>query len=256
MRRYSLPLLILACVALAAALTWLVLTSAGLGARTDTAAAREAATERALPPFTRLEVSGMAEVVLVQGTSESVAVTAGGRRAGHADAQVRDGTLYIDAADSTRWWDHLLGRGGSRPAQFVVRFRDLSAIDLAGTVKLSAAALRASTLRISGAGGTEIRIDDLQARKLELEGNGALKAELAGSVAEQTIFISGAGDYRGARLASDAVSVSVSGAGKVVVHARVSLDASISGAGMVEYLGDPKVTEQVSGIGRVRRRNG
>ncbi|MFO1317760.1 MAG: head GIN domain-containing protein [Burkholderiales bacterium] len=257
MRRYSLPLVVVASIVLAALLTWLVVSSAnfgGRGPRPEAGPARSEAAVRALPPFTRLDVSGTADVVLVQGAAESVAVAAGGRRAGQVDAQVRNGTLYIEAVDRTRWWDRLFG-GGGRPTHVVVTFRELSQIDAAGTVKLSAASLRAPSLRVTGAGGTEIRIDDLQAGKLELAGAGALKAELAGSVAEQTIAISGAGEYRGARLASDIASVTVAGAGKVVVHARKSLDAAISGAGSVEYLGDPTVTEHISGIGRVRRRD-
>ena len=258
MRRFSLPLIVAACVALAALLTWIVLSSANFGGRAPRAeadAARSEATERVLPPFTRLDVSGMADVVLVQGAAESVAITAGRRKAERVSAQVRGGTLYVDVTDDTRWWDRLFGSGGGRPAQVVVNFRELSQIEAAGTVKLSAASLRAPSLRIAGAGGTEIRIDDLQSQKLELAGAGALKAELAGSVAEQTIAISGAGEYRGARLVGDTASVSVAGAGKVVVHARKSLDASISGAGSVEYVGDPEVTERISGIGRVRKRD-
>ncbi len=257
MRRFSLPLIVAACVALAALLTWLVLSSANFGGRASRAEAgpaRGEATVRTLPPFTRLDVSGMAEVVLVQGPAESVGIAAGGRKARPVEVEVRGDTLYVTATDDTRWWDHLFG-GGGRPAHVVVNFRELGEIDAAGTVKLSAGSLRAPALKIAGAGGTEIRIDDLQGRRLELAGAGALKAEIAGNVGHQSVAISGAGEYRGARLASDTASVSVAGAGKVVVNARQSLDAAISGAGSVEYLGDPKVTERISGIGRVRRRD-
>ncbi|MBK9117190.1 MAG: DUF2807 domain-containing protein [Betaproteobacteria bacterium] len=258
MRRFSLPLVIAACVALAALLTWLVLSSANFGdrgPRPEAGITSGAPTDRALPPFQRLDVSGMADVVLVQGAAESVAIADGGRKGRPVEAQVRGDTLYVTAVDDTRWWDHLFGGGSGRPARVVVNFRELSQIDAAGTVKLSAASLRAPNLKIAGAGGTEIRIDDLTGQKLELAGAGALKAELAGSVTEQAIAISGAGEYRGARLASDTASVSVAGAGQVVVNVRTSLDAAISGAGSVEYVGDPKVTERISGIGRVRKRD-
>ena len=257
MRRLSLPLVVAACVALAALLTWLVLSSAGFGdraTRADAGPARADPATRALPPFTRLDVSGMAEVVLVQGAAESVAVAAGGRKAAPVEAQVRGDTLYLTAIDDSRWWDRLFG-SGVRPAHVVVNVRELAQVDAAGTVKLTAGSLRAPALKIAGAGGTEIRIDDLQAQKLELAGAGALKAEIAGSVTEQSVAISGAGEYRGARLASDTASVSVAGAGKVIVNVRRSLDAAISGAGSVEYVGDPKVTERISGLGRVQRRD-
>ena len=68
--------------------------------------------------------------------------------------------------------------------------------------------------------------------------------------------ISGAGDYKGARLVSQDATVNVAGAGKVLVNAQKTLKATISGAGSVEYLGDPEVTRSVSGVGSVHREVG
>ena len=256
MRRVLLPVVILASVAVAALLTWLTLSTASFGTRaqrTDVAATRTEPVNRALPPFARLDVSGTAEVMLVQGAAESVSVAADGRRHGRIDAEVRDGTLFVRSTDNSRWWDMLFGGGGRTP-QVVVTFRDLTAIAAAGNVKLSVGSLKADAIAIAGAGGTSIRIDDLAARSLNLSGAGALKADIAGRVTDQTVTISGAGDYRGSRLASENATVNVAGAGQVVVRAEKTLKASISGAGSVEYIGDPQVTERISGAGRVRRR--
>ena len=81
-----------------------------------------------------------------------------------------------------------------------------------------------------------------------------LKATLAGTVVEQRISISGAGEVRGDKLWSQSATVDVSGAGSIVVNVAKTLRASISGAGSVEYYGDPEVKQSVSGIGRVKRR--
>jgi hypothetical protein len=136
----------------------------------------------------------------------------------------------------------------------VITFRSVSNIAVAGTVKVTASKLRAESLHVSGAGGTSLRIDDLDTRDLKLSGAGALRAEVAGRAADATITISGAGEFRGAKLVTQNASVTVAGAGKVTVNAEKTLKATISGAGSVDYLGDPKVTESVSGAGRVRRR--
>ncbi|MDE2003450.1 MAG: hypothetical protein KGJ25_07965, partial [Betaproteobacteria bacterium] len=71
MRRALLPLLILGCVAIAAALAWLTLDHARMP---KVPAASTAATlqTRSLPPFHRIEVGGVADVTLVQGDAESV----------------------------------------------------------------------------------------------------------------------------------------------------------------------------------------
>jgi hypothetical protein len=39
-----------------------------------------------------------------------------------------------------------------------------------------------------------------------------------------------------------------------VVNARNALTVDISGAGKVEYFGDPKLRQTISGIGKVSRR--
>jgi hypothetical protein len=75
-------------------------------------------------------------------------------------------------------------------------------------------------LRIEGSGGTSLSIDDLRTTTLMVSGAGALKAVLAGQVADQSISISGAGEYQAAQLISDNAIVDVSGAGHIVVNAR------------------------------------
>ena len=259
MRRLTLPLVILVCVAIAALLAWLALNSASFGdrrPRDDMPATRaEGTVTRTLPPFKRLEVAGAAEVTLVQGTAEGIAITSPARRGGQVRAEVRGDTLYIDSGNSSRWWDLFLGGGGARSGQVVVTFKDLEAIAAAGAVKLASAEIKVPELKIAGAGGTSLKIDNLQCGQLKLSGAGGLKAELAGRVTEQTITIAGAGEYRGGKLVSQNATVTVAGAGQVVINAEKTLNATISGAGSVDYIGDPKVTERVSGVGRVRRRD-
>jgi len=259
MKRFTLPLVILASVAVAALLAWLALSTASFGDRRPRAEKpanrAESVVTRNLAPFKRLDVSGTAEITLVQGTTESVAIATPARRQDYIDAEVRGDTLYIESADSSRWWNLIFGGGNPRSAQIVVTFTNLDSIAAAGTVKLTAAEIKVPELRITGAGGTSVRIDNLQSGQLRLSGAGALKAELAGRVTEQTVSIAGAGEYRGGKLVSQNATISVAGAGQVVVNAEKTLNATISGAGSVDYIGDPKVTERVSGAGRVRRRD-
>jgi len=254
MRRYTLPLVIVACVALAALLTWVALSTATFGKKRSDNATREAAVTQALPAFNRLDVSGTAEVTLVQGNDESVSLPPTSPKGGHVSAEVRNGTLYIQSADRSHWWDTLLGGSAGRSVAVVVAFRKLDTITAAGTVRLTAAVLKADDLRVTGAGGTVIRIDDLTARQLRMSGAGALRADVSGRVDGQDLNISGAGDFRGSKLVSQDATVNVAGAAKVVINAEKTLNATISGAGSVEYLGNPKVTERVSGAGRVKRR--
>jgi len=248
MRRHSLLLTIVIAVVIAAGLTWAALRHRG------NAGGDVVAESRQLAPFSRIQVSGTAAVTLVQDTNGPLVIETPARGKAQVDAVVRDNTLDITALDSRRWWDALIGTGPSGEPRITVHFRDLDAISVAGGVRITAAAVHVPALRIDGAGGTSVTIADLRTESLRVSGEGALKADLTGQATRQTVSISGAGDYRAEKLASSDTTVTVSGAGKVLVNVSKTLKASISGAGIVEYLGDPEVTQHVSGVGRVRRR--
>jgi hypothetical protein len=258
MRRFTLPLLILGCIALAALLTW-VAVSGSFGRRQAPAPAATTPAERTisqpLPPFRKIDVSGSADITLVQGDAESVALPAEPRAKGVLRASVRDDTLYVESMDHAHWWDLVLDGGREQRPPIVIALRNVDAIVAAGTVKVTAATLKADDLRISGAGVTSLRIDDLTVRELKLVGAGALRADLAGRATDATVTISGAGEFRGAKFVTQNATVTVAGAGKVIVNAEKTLKATISGAGSVEYFGNPDVTERISGAGRVRRRD-
>lgn len=257
MKRLALPLILLLAIAAAVAAAWYVVDRNFSRSHTAPASTGGETTVdlRALPPFTKLAVDGLAEITLVQGTTESVSVEAPAKR-GVAGARidVRDGTLHIENDDSRGFWGFLFG-GGGRAIRATITFRDLRDVKVGGAVKLRADGWKAEDLALAVAGAGSIRITGLDTDSLSVSGSGAMKAEIAGRVKEQRIAIAGAGDYRAANLASDSARVSVSGAGKVVVNAAKTLGISISGAGSVDYIGNPKVTQDISGAGRVRRRD-
>jgi adhesin HecA-like repeat protein len=65
-----------------------------------------------------------------------------------------------------------------------------------GAVAFSADRLDVPALRIAASGAAKLRIDDLKAESLRLSGAGAVQVDVAGRVTEQSISLSGAGDYR------------------------------------------------------------
>lgn len=248
MKRMVLPLVVLVALALAAGAAWLVL-DRSLGRRGE-----PAAEQRVVPPFTKIEVDGQADVTLVQGATETVAVEASRRQLAQVRSEVRDGTLVVTTGDTRRWWSTLLG-GGARAPRITVTFRELDTLRANGAVKLRADRLQAERLAVTARGAATLRVAELAVGELSIAGSGAIKADLAGRATTQKIAISGAGDYRAAGLASEHASVTVSGAGRVVVDAAKTLAIDLSGAGSVEYLGDPAITQRVGGTGKVKRRS-
>jgi hypothetical protein len=209
---------------------------------------------RALAGFSRIEVDGMANVRLRQGTSEGATIEASAQLLPRIRTEVRDRTLYIDVAQERQWSDWLHWSGPRQTPRVTVDFIKLERVESAGAIKLAADSLRADELRLDFSGASSVRIKNLQASRLRLEGSGATKATLAGKVGTQTVELSGAGSYAASGLESDRAEVHVSGAGKAFVNAKTSLAVEISGAGLVEYLGNPKLEQDISGVGKVRRR--
>ncbi|HEY2970698.1 MAG TPA: head GIN domain-containing protein [Casimicrobiaceae bacterium] len=210
--------------------------------------------DRAATGFHRLEIDGQVEVTLVQGAAEGVTVEAPSSMLRRVRTEVRDGTLFIDAAEHRRTWQWFSGRRGRGTPRVTVNLREVDRIEAAGAVTVAADTLKAGELRLDLAGACSLKIRDLQATTLRLDGSGAIKANVGGKVQRQRVDLSGAGSFQASKLASDEAVIGVSGAGKAVVNAANSLEVDISGAGAVEYLGDPKVKQSISGIGKVRRR--
>jgi Putative auto-transporter adhesin, head GIN domain len=208
---------------------------------------------RALPSFSRIEIIGVAEVVLRQGKTEGATVEASSDLLPRIRTEVEDRTLFIDLSQERRWsdWTHLFAP--QRTPRVTVDFVRLDQVEAGGAIKLSADGLRADELRLDFSGASTIRIRNLQASKLSLEGSGATKVELSGKVGTQAVELSGAGSYAAFDLESDRARVEVSGAGKAYVNAKTALSVEISGAGLVEYMGNPKLDKDISGVGKVRR---
>jgi hypothetical protein len=253
MKRLALPLLILLLIAVSVAAAWFVLDRA-FGGGGERLGGRPATVERTLPPFSTLVVQGLADVTLVQGPVDKVTLEAPERDLARVRAEVREGTLEITNHARSGLLAFLFG-GGPRHVRATIAFRDLKAVEVAGSVKLRTEGLKTDALKLVVSGEGSLALEGLDVRELVVAGSGAVRADVSGRAINQRIAISGAGVYRAADLASENATLAVSGAGKAVVNASKTLKVSISGAGTVDYLGNPKVTEDISGAGRVRRRD-
>jgi Putative auto-transporter adhesin, head GIN domain len=210
---------------------------------------------RSATGFNRIDVSGLAEVTLQQGSSESVTVEAPAQMLSRIKTEVRERTLTVTISQQRHWWDWFEAGSRGRTPRITIEFVKIERIESAGSIKFKAGALRADDLRIDVAGASSLKISDLQANRLWLDGSGAISADIAGKVGTQQVDLSGAGSYRAGALVSDKADIRVSGAGKAIVNTASLLKVDISGAGAVEYLGDPKIEQRISGVGKVRRRD-
>ena len=224
-----------------------------LGAAVSGAARSAALAEQTLPAFDRLAVEGFTDVTLVQGGAETIAVEGGSTEYLRSlKLDVTDGRLTIETTRMRRWWSNLVDDG--TPPRITITFRKLAGLSVEGAATVRADRVATDQLTVVASGATSVSIKELEATELAVTGSGALKMDVGGRTVTQTIRMSGAADYRAARLDSETATVTVSGAGRAVVRAQKALDIGVSGAGSVEYYGDPKVTQEIRGEGSISRK--
>ncbi|HET7399649.1 MAG TPA: head GIN domain-containing protein [Intrasporangium sp.] len=177
--------------------------------------------------FSRVELSGIGDVRVRQGDSESLSITAETNLLPLLTSDVSDGTLRLET------------RSGAvlRPTQpitYDVTMKDLTGVAVSGSGSVAATAVRTPRLEV------------------EISGSGTVSVD--GAVETQDVSVSGSGRYEGGRLASTTASVQLSGSGSADLAVRERLRAEVSGSGTVTYSGDPRVTQDISGSGSLRKR--
>lgn len=177
--------------------------------------------------FTVIDVSGVGEVVITQGDTDSLTVDTDDNLQAIVLGDVRDDTLYLGINANQGFSD-------ATRITFTVTVKELTAISF------------------SGAGMVSVR--DLSGEQITVNHSGAGRVTVAGTVVEQRVTLSGAGNYDGTALASARATVELSGFGSVVVNVSERLDATVSGAGSIAYIGSPELHEQISGMGSIQQR--
>ena len=123
--------------------------------------------------------------------------------------------------------------------------------DLPLTATISVKELTHVTL----SGASILDAKKLAGKEFQLKVSGASRCTLDGAVDALTIAVSGAGKVKADELKARKVKVIASGACRASVFASEALDVSLSGAGKVTYLGDPKkVTQNISGVGKLEKK--
>ncbi|HET7729965.1 MAG TPA: head GIN domain-containing protein [Usitatibacter sp.] len=186
-----------------------------------------ATVSRAAKGMTAVALAVPADLELVQGPQEGLTLTGDDNILRVIQTVVEDGVLRIRF------------RSGEEPVRTRSRIRirlemrDIQGISVAGSGRITAAALAVPRLKVSLSGSGDVT--------------------LAGKAERLDANISGSGSLRAGRLETRHTWVSVAGSGDAELWARATLNASLAGSGTVRYFGDPKVDRQVAGSGSVTR---
>lgn len=199
-------------------------------------------------PFERLELSGTANVRLIQGERDQVFVVGDAEAQKQIELDYSGDKLQIRSVDGWKMWRN------QRP-QIDVTLRRLHQVILSGAGDLHApGAFRCVQLTVSISGAGTARFDDLNAERLNFGISGAGTGSISGQVNMLSLRISGKGRLQAENLQAHRAALSISGIGEAEVWATEQLAISVSGFGQVDYWGRPDVQRQASGISRINAR--
>jgi hypothetical protein len=213
-------------------------------------AARPAPEGRLYAPgdFDAIDISGAAVVKFVQGPRDRIFVEGDEDAQKAVDFEVRDRKLNVRPAGAWKFWKQ-------QQLQLTITSRELSRIVISGSADLSASGpVQADRLTISISGAGLARFDQLKAEQLNFQVSGAGDGQMAGSVKDLKLSISGRSEFRGENLMSQNAKVAISGIGEVQVWATQELAIQVAGFGSVDYWGTPVVRRNVSGSATITDR--
>jgi hypothetical protein len=202
---------------------------------------------REVGEFTRIKVNYPAEVIILQGKTESVKIEADDNLLPQLSTDVKGETLLIQ--NDVKGWERRV-----EPSEYIkltITVRDLQGLDFAaaGAVRLESLEVEGLEIELNGAG--EIQIIDLQAQNLtaRLDGVGSITA--SGKAKFVSVDVNGLGSFLGEELDSAKADATVDGMGSANLQVREHLTATINGMGSIGYLGSPEVTRRMNGAGSV-----
>jgi hypothetical protein len=120
------------------------------------------------------------------------------------------------------------------------------------TVSIASPTREAARIR----GAVKLAASQLTGSKFALEGTGASRISLDGSIDQLLVDMTGASDLKAAALQTKTAEISIQGAGDAEVAVAEKLKVAIAGAGKVSYSGNPLTIEKhISGAGSIRHKD-
>jgi hypothetical protein len=217
--------------------------------------------------FDRIAFHALGKVKIIQGDEEGLTISGDPQALEHVKIDVEGGELVIKLFT---WYDFLFV---PRPANYVIKVKNLHAIQISGSAeiesdellasvmnlgisgagKISINSLESADVRMSVSGSARIDVASLVGNQVEIHSSGSAKFKVGGNAESLELRTSGSAEVNAFDLAAHNVRINVSGTGTYEVQAISTLHVSVSGSANVGYHGDPKVTQSISGSASIYR---
>ncbi len=205
---------------------------------------------REIANVTAVDLNGIGNVIVDYGEKEALRIEAEQNLLPYLESNVEGGKLTLKARDGVN----------IVPTQAIFYYLTVRKLDearMSGLGNIDVPRLEGTQVEIRLSGAGDIHVGEVYAKKLDVLFNGLGNLTIdGGQVSASNIEMKGAGSYNARQMASEVVTIDVSGMGSAGIWARDALDATISGGGTVQYEGKPTVTQQITGVGKVSPRGG
>jgi len=196
--------------------------------------------------FQAIDISYPAQVLVKQGSKESLEIEAEDNLLPGLKTQVKNGVL--DIFYKTTNGKHV---NPTKTVKITIVVKDLTSVDFTSAGDLTIENLKTNALDVSLSGAGNLKLNKILVKALGVDLSGAGSMSASGTADDLNLNISGFGDFKGTDLHSKDAQVDISGAGSATTWVDNNLDAQISGAGSISYYGSASVTKQISGVGGV-----
>ncbi len=179
---------------------------------------------RTLANFNAIRSSPAIELIVIQGTDQSVEVSSDDNLIDRVITRVsNDGLLTIELEDGS--YENLTLR-----------------VNIVIPALVSVENLGAGSINIEGFNDQET---------LTLRNTGAASFSVSGSASELVIELLGAGNISAFDFAATTVRITLTGSGNIEVSASDRISGNIVGAGNIHYRGEPTIDVNITGAGSV-----
>jgi len=200
---------------------------------------------RHISGFTTVELSGIGTLIIEQGGKESLEITAEENILKYLKSDINGRNLRLGV-------DDFVSIEPTKEIIYHLTVKKLETIEISGLGNIEIKTLETSGLDFKISGSGNAYIGNLQAESLNLQISGLGNIEIGGSVEDQRIELSGAGNYNAKDLKSSKARIEISGTGKATVWVENELDVELSGMGNLQYYGSPILSTEISGMGTVK----
>ncbi len=203
--------------------------------------------DRAVEPFSAIEIGGVLNVYLAQGDTEALTVEADENLLDIIETENRGNTLIVRLKKGVELKK-------AKEKNVYITLRSIDELDIGGVVQVeSTTPLNLEQLDLDVGGVCQVDLE-LRGNRLDADASMVGSLTLRGKLQEANIQNGGVGTLKAFDLEVDKLTIKNSGVGSAEVQAQDEISITSSGVGSVRYKGDAVVKElSTSGIGKVKK---